>query len=188
MFSTDNFVARGRLSSGGGGAVHGFSPRSHEQPSQANMSSKLNGELVTKAVDEILAFSSGETYKKGDTEVVGKKRKFTESIELQVCLLHGVSLKQGASRLQQTILLGPGKSASRQAIPVTLGRSGSMSGLSLIWSRDAGVNVAVNMALSRLSRNVQQLAFSLPLLFQGVCMMLSNHSARTFYPGSGNTL
>lgn len=48
------------------------------------MSSKLNSELVTKAVDDILAFSAGETIKKGDTEIVGKKRKFTESIELQV--------------------------------------------------------------------------------------------------------
>ncbi|CAN0448279.1 unnamed protein product, partial [Laminaria digitata] len=48
------------------------------------MSSKLNGELVTKAVEDILAYSAGETIKKGDAEVVGKKRKFTESIELQV--------------------------------------------------------------------------------------------------------
>lgn len=48
------------------------------------MTSKLNSELVSKAVEEILAFSKGETYKKGDVEVVGKKRKFTESIELQV--------------------------------------------------------------------------------------------------------
>ncbi|CAN0498765.1 unnamed protein product, partial [Ectocarpus sp. 12 AP-2014] len=50
------------------------------------MSSKLNSELVTKAVDDILAFSAGETIKKGETEIVGKKRKFTESIELQVTL------------------------------------------------------------------------------------------------------
>lgn len=48
------------------------------------MSSKLNGELVTKAVEDILAYSAGETIKKGDADVVGKKRKFTESIELQV--------------------------------------------------------------------------------------------------------
>lgn len=48
------------------------------------MTSKLNGELVTKAVEDILAYSAGETIKKGDAEVVGKKRKFTESIELQV--------------------------------------------------------------------------------------------------------
>ncbi|CAM9516566.1 unnamed protein product [Sphacelaria rigidula] len=50
------------------------------------MTSKLNSDLVTKAVEEILAYSAGETYKKGDTDVVGKKRKFTESIELQVTL------------------------------------------------------------------------------------------------------
>lgn len=48
------------------------------------MTSKLNGELVSKAVDDILAYSAGETIKKGETEIVGKKRKFTESIELQV--------------------------------------------------------------------------------------------------------
>lgn len=50
----------------------------------AKMTSKLNGDLVSKAVEEILSYSQGETYKKGDTEIVGKKRKFTESIELQV--------------------------------------------------------------------------------------------------------
>lgn len=48
------------------------------------MTSKLNSELVTKAVEDILAYSAGETIKKGDAEIVGKKRKFTESIELQV--------------------------------------------------------------------------------------------------------
>lgn len=48
------------------------------------MTSKLNSELVSKAVDDILAFSAGETIKKGDAEIVGKKRKFTESVELQV--------------------------------------------------------------------------------------------------------
>ncbi|CAN0097302.1 unnamed protein product [Ascophyllum nodosum] len=50
------------------------------------MTSKLNSELVAKAVDDIVAYASGETIKKGDAEVVGKKRKFTESIELQVTL------------------------------------------------------------------------------------------------------
>lgn len=61
----------------------GVSPRSYEQL-LAKMTSKLNSELVTKAVDDILAYSAGETIKKGDVEIVGKKRKFTESIELQV--------------------------------------------------------------------------------------------------------
>lgn len=65
-------------------AVPGWlSPRSYEQL-LAKMTSKLNSELVTKAVDDILAYSAGETIKKGDAEIVGKKRKFTESIELQV--------------------------------------------------------------------------------------------------------
>lgn len=59
------------------------SPRSNEQL-LAKMTSKLNSELVSKAVDDILAFSAGETIKRGDAEVVGKKRKFTESVELQV--------------------------------------------------------------------------------------------------------
>lgn len=59
------------------------SPRSHEHR-PAKMTSKLNGELVAKAVDDIVAFAQGETYKKGDVDVVGKKRKFTESVELQV--------------------------------------------------------------------------------------------------------
>ncbi|CAM9481707.1 unnamed protein product, partial [Choristocarpus tenellus] len=44
---------------------------------------KLNSELVSKAVDDILAYSKGETIKKGDVEVTGKQRKFTESIEIQ---------------------------------------------------------------------------------------------------------
>lgn len=59
------------------------SPRSNEQL-LAKMTSKLNSELVSKAVDDILAYSAGETIKRGDAEVVGKKRKFTESVELQV--------------------------------------------------------------------------------------------------------
>mmetsp|Transcript_23070 Transcript_23070/g.38001 ORF Transcript_23070/g.38001 Transcript_23070/m.38001 type:complete len:223 (+) Transcript_23070:132-800(+) len=42
------------------------------------MSNKLNSALLDKAVDDILAFSSGE----GD----GKKRNFTETIEIQITL------------------------------------------------------------------------------------------------------
>lgn len=60
-----------------------LSPRSHGQR-LANMTSKLDSELVTKAVEDIVAYSKGETIKRGDTDVVGKKRKFMESIELQV--------------------------------------------------------------------------------------------------------
>ena len=45
--------------------------------------SKLNKELVDKAVDTIIQFSNGETVTKEGKEIPGKKRKFTESIELQ---------------------------------------------------------------------------------------------------------
>ena len=46
--------------------------------------SKLNKELVEKAVDTIIQFSNGETISKEGKDVTGKKRKFMESIELQV--------------------------------------------------------------------------------------------------------
>lgn len=48
--------------------------------------SKINSELLTRAVDDILKYSKGESieYKKND--VKGKKRNFTESIELQITL------------------------------------------------------------------------------------------------------
>ncbi|KAL3815684.1 hypothetical protein ACHAXA_006577 [Cyclostephanos tholiformis] len=50
------------------------------------MANKLNKDILDKAVDDILAFSSGETIKIGTKEVKGKKRNFTESIELQITL------------------------------------------------------------------------------------------------------
>jgi large subunit ribosomal protein L10Ae len=50
------------------------------------MSNKLNSALLDKAVEDILAFSAGETIKIGTKEVKGKKRNFTESIELQITL------------------------------------------------------------------------------------------------------
>lgn len=50
------------------------------------MSNKLNSALLDKAVDEILAFSAGETVTRGDKEVKGKKRNFTETIEIQITL------------------------------------------------------------------------------------------------------
>ena len=46
--------------------------------------SKLNKELVEKAVDTIIQFSNGETISKEGKDLTGKKRKFMESIELQV--------------------------------------------------------------------------------------------------------
>ena len=50
------------------------------------MSNKLNSALLDKAVEDILAYSAGETIKIGTKEVKGKKRNFTESIELQITL------------------------------------------------------------------------------------------------------
>eukprot|EP01031_Cornospumella_fuschlensis_P040202 gene40202-48986_t len=49
--------------------------------------SKLNSELLSNAVENILKFSRGESITNGKgEEVKGKVRKFTESIELQVTL------------------------------------------------------------------------------------------------------
>ena len=50
------------------------------------MSNKLNSALLDKAIDDILAFSAGETVTKGGVEVKGKKRNFTETIEIQITL------------------------------------------------------------------------------------------------------
>jgi len=48
--------------------------------------SKLNSQLLDTAITDILAFSAGETILRGKDEVVGKKRNFTETIELQIKL------------------------------------------------------------------------------------------------------
>jgi len=48
--------------------------------------SKLNSALLDKAVTDILAFANGETITRGKQEIQGKKRNFTESIELQFSL------------------------------------------------------------------------------------------------------
>jgi len=48
--------------------------------------SKLQSDLVSQAVDDLLTFSQGGTITKNDVEVKGKKRKFMESIEIQVAL------------------------------------------------------------------------------------------------------
>jgi len=48
--------------------------------------SKLNSQILDKAVTDILAYSLGETIKKGGEEVTGKKRNFTETVELQISL------------------------------------------------------------------------------------------------------
>jgi large subunit ribosomal protein L10Ae len=48
--------------------------------------SKLNSDLLRTSIENILKFSNGESIKVGKTEVKGKKRKFVESIDLQVTL------------------------------------------------------------------------------------------------------
>ena len=48
--------------------------------------SKLNKDLLNSSLDNILAFSNGETITVLGEEKKGKKRNFTESIELQVTL------------------------------------------------------------------------------------------------------
>lgn len=48
--------------------------------------SKLNSELLTQSVENILNYSAGETITLGKKEVKGKKRNFTETIELQITL------------------------------------------------------------------------------------------------------
>mmetsp|Transcript_34276 Transcript_34276/g.39021 ORF Transcript_34276/g.39021 Transcript_34276/m.39021 type:complete len:230 (+) Transcript_34276:196-885(+) len=48
--------------------------------------SKLNSALLDKAVNDILAFSSGETIVRAGEDVQGKKRNFTETVEVQITL------------------------------------------------------------------------------------------------------
>ncbi|CCI49020.1 hypothetical protein ABG067_005246 [Albugo candida] len=48
--------------------------------------SKLSSEILDKAVNEILAYSSGETITINGKEVKGKQRNFKETIELQIAL------------------------------------------------------------------------------------------------------
>lgn len=47
--------------------------------------SKLSSDVVNKAVDAILAFSAGKDVQVNDKTVIkGKKRKFLETVELQI--------------------------------------------------------------------------------------------------------
>jgi large subunit ribosomal protein L10Ae len=48
--------------------------------------SKLNSALLDKAITDILAFSAGEKVTMGKGEVAGKKRNFTETVEVQITL------------------------------------------------------------------------------------------------------
>ena len=50
------------------------------------MSNKLNSQILSDAIDKILAYSSGETITINGEEVQGKKRNFVETVELQVNL------------------------------------------------------------------------------------------------------
>jgi large subunit ribosomal protein L10Ae len=50
------------------------------------MSNKLNSALLDKSLTDILAYANGETITKGGEEIQGKKRNFTETIEMQVTL------------------------------------------------------------------------------------------------------
>ena len=52
--------------------------------------SKVSSEILNRAVDNLLAFSAGGTVNIDGKELKGKERKFTESIELQVTILHNV--------------------------------------------------------------------------------------------------
>eukprot|EP01032_Pedospumella_encystans_P032605 gene32605-36812_t len=48
--------------------------------------SKLNSELLSSSIADLLAFSKGEKITIKGEEKKGKVRKFTESIELQIAL------------------------------------------------------------------------------------------------------
>jgi len=48
--------------------------------------SKLNSELLLSSISNVLKFANGETVSVKGAEVKGKKRNFTESIELQITL------------------------------------------------------------------------------------------------------
>lgn len=48
--------------------------------------SKLNSALLEKSIGDILALSKGETVSLGGKDVEGKKRGFTETVEVQITL------------------------------------------------------------------------------------------------------
>lgn len=50
------------------------------------MSNKLNSALLDKSVTDILTYASGGTIQKGGEDVNGKKRNFTETVEIQITL------------------------------------------------------------------------------------------------------
>jgi large subunit ribosomal protein L10Ae len=48
--------------------------------------SKLNSQLLDKAITDILSYSAGETIVVGGADVAGKKRNFIETVEAQITL------------------------------------------------------------------------------------------------------
>jgi len=50
------------------------------------MAGKLNGPLLDKCIEDILAYASGGTITKNGEELQGKQRNFVETLELQVSL------------------------------------------------------------------------------------------------------
>lgn len=50
------------------------------------MSNKLNATLVEKCVSDILTYAEGGTITKGGEEIQGKKRNFTETVDIQITL------------------------------------------------------------------------------------------------------
>lgn len=52
----------------------------------ARRCSKLNSDLLEDSIQKIIAYSQGKAIQKGGKEVQGKKRNFTETVELQISL------------------------------------------------------------------------------------------------------
>jgi large subunit ribosomal protein L10Ae len=48
--------------------------------------SKLNSELLSSSIDDLLSYAKGETINYKGADVKGKVRKFTETVELQITL------------------------------------------------------------------------------------------------------
>jgi len=60
--------------------------RKRSQSKPTKMSNKLNSALLDKSVNDILTYSSGGTIVRGGKDVEGKKRNFTETVEIQITL------------------------------------------------------------------------------------------------------
>ena len=51
--------------------------------------SKLNSDILETSIKNLLAYSTGETYTVKGEEIVGKKRNFVETIDIQVSVAEG---------------------------------------------------------------------------------------------------